>query len=322
VSATAIPSPATSTAASSLCPGCEQPLQGPVALRGHDRLHGRPGRFEVVRCRACGLASTQPPLEPEQFSVYYPETYHAYEPTTATGRRRGLGRLRGRGLVNRLRLDAVLRYGPYRPLFRRAPGRLLDVGCGNGDLALAFRRHGWEVAGVEPSEVACTHAAAAGMEIHCGTLDDAPWQAASFDAIVFNHSLEHIPEPAAALRRASDLVRPGGMIAVAVPNFGSWHRRVFGARWYQLDLPRHLQHFDAGSLRAVVERAGLRPVAVTTASMRPSLLMSVQYALFGRAVLTGKPMRLITWAFTPLVLVVDRFAAGDCVHVFATRPGG
>jgi hypothetical protein len=53
--------------------------------------------------------------------------------------------------------------------------------------------------------------------------------------------------------------------------------------------------------------------------MRPSALMSLQYVFFGRAVLTGRPMRLVTWAATPLILLIDRFAAGDCVHVFAVR---
>ncbi|HEY6758593.1 MAG TPA: class I SAM-dependent methyltransferase [Baekduia sp.] len=301
------------------CPACGGPLDGPVLLAGPDRLHGKPGHFSVIRCAGCGLASTVPRLGLEDFAEYYPETYHAYEPLPEQRRRRGLGRLRGLGIVNHLRLEAVLRLGPYRPLFRRGPGRLLDVGCGTGDLALAFDRHGWSVAGVEPSAAACTHAVAAGMEVHNGTLDDHPWQPASFDAVVFNHSLEHIPDPLDALRRAADVVKPGGMVAVAVPNFGAWHRRAFGPLWYQLDLPRHLQHFDGDSLAGLMRRAGLRPVATTTASMRPSLLMSLQYVLFGRARLTGRPMRLITWAATPLILLIDRFAAGDCVHVFAVR---
>jgi 2-polyprenyl-3-methyl-5-hydroxy-6-metoxy-1,4-benzoquinol methylase len=297
------------------CPGCGNPLEGLVLLRGHDRLHGTPESYRVVRCGSCGLASTQPRIDAERFDEYYPEAYHAYE---APDRRRRFG---GRGLVTWLRLEAVLRLGPYRPLFQRPPGRLLDVGCGTGDLALAFARHGWQVAGVEPSAAACTHAAADGVEIHNGTLDDAPWAPGTFDAIVFNHSLEHIPDPADALRRGAALLRPGGMLAVAVPNFGSWHRRLFRSRWYQLELPRHLQHFDASSLSRLVASSGLEPVARTTGSMRSTLLQSLQYLAFGRAVVTGRAMRLAVWATTPLVLATDVVAEGDCLHVFAVRPG-
>jgi 2-polyprenyl-3-methyl-5-hydroxy-6-metoxy-1,4-benzoquinol methylase len=291
------------------CPGCAAPLGSEPMLRGRDRLIGAPGDFAVIRCQTCGLASTQPQLGSEDFAVYYPDTYSAYDQSDA----------RGRHLVERLRYELILRLGPYRPLYRRPPGRLLDVGCGAGELADAFARHGWDVAGVEPSAKACAAMRSRGLSVHCGTLDDAPWAGPEFDAIVFNHSLEHIPNPQLALSRAAALLRPGGMLAVAVPNFGSWHRRVFGSCWFQLDLPRHLQHFDEGTLTAMVERAGLARVAVRTQSMRPSPLASVQYALFGRRLAGGRAMRLAAWAVAPLLLLSDVVASGDCLHVFGVR---
>lgn len=293
-----------------LCPGCDRPLAGEPILRGPDRLVGAPGEFTVRLCPACGLASTQPQLRPDQFAVYYPESYSAYAKPPS----------RRRSQVDRARIELMLRFGPYRRLYRRPPGRLLDVGCGTGTLAEAFARHGWSAAGVEPSNAACAHAAARGIDVHCGTLDDAPFSEASFDAIVFNHSLEHIPDPARALRRAAQLLRAGGMLAVGVPNFASWQRRLFGAHWFQLDLPRHLQHFDAASLNAMLERAGLEPVGVCTQSMRPSLLKSLQYRLFGRVVSRGRGMSLAVWASAPISLAADALFEGDCLHAFALRP--
>jgi SAM-dependent methyltransferase len=300
----------------SLCPSCGEP-GGCVLLEGRDRFVGGPGEFSVVACGACGLSTTRPQIGPEDFGTYYPDDYTAYEPRP-TGPDATL-RSRLGALVDRLRIDAILRFGPYRPLLRRTPGRVLDVGCGVGDLAVALRRHGWSVTGLEPSAVACEHARGRGLEVHCGTLDDAPWDVATFDAIVFNHALEHIPQPEDALRRAAGLLRPGGMLAVAVPNFGCWQRRVFGSRWFQLDVPRHLQHFDRDSLAAVVSRAGLRPVEFRTASMRPGLLMSLQYAAFGRPVANGRGLRWAAWATAPLLVLSDLVAEGDCLHIFATR---
>ncbi|HVR04623.1 MAG TPA: class I SAM-dependent methyltransferase [Solirubrobacteraceae bacterium] len=302
----------TTQAAVATCPGCGESLRDETLLRGPDRLMGGPGEFSVRACRACGLACTQPRLRPEQFADYYPQTYYPERAERA-------GRFGG--LVERARLEAIVRLGPYRPLRARpgAAGSLLDVGCGSGELALTFARHGWRVAGVEPSREAAARAAAGGVEMHRGTLDDAPWHGPTFDAIVFNHSLEHVPDPLATLRQATALLRDGGTLAVAVPNFGCWQRRAFGNRWFQLDLPRHLQHFDAATLAGLMRRAGLRPVAKTTASMRPALLLSLQYAAFGRARWTGRGLRLAAWAIAPLLLLLDRFADGDCLHLFAER---
>jgi 2-polyprenyl-3-methyl-5-hydroxy-6-metoxy-1,4-benzoquinol methylase len=196
---------------------------------------------------------------------------------------------------------------------------MLDVGCGTGDLARTFASYGWKVAGVKPAAGAAAAAAAAGVDVHVGTLDDAPWHGHTFDAIVFNHSLEHVPDPAASLDQAAALLREGGVLAVAVPNFDSWQRRLFGSRWFQLDLPRHLQHFDARTLGALLRRAGLQPVATVTASMRPSVLMSLQYVTFGRARWTGRGLRLAAWAVAVPMWLLDRVADGDCLHVFAVR---
>jgi 2-polyprenyl-3-methyl-5-hydroxy-6-metoxy-1,4-benzoquinol methylase len=265
---------------------------------------GGPGEFAVLRCAACGLASTQPRIGPEQFSDYYPADYQRVPRT---------------GLVERARLGAIIRLGPYRPLSRRRPGRLLDVGCGNGELARAFARRGWAVAGVEPGSQAAVRARAGGVHVHRGTLEDAPWRGPTFDAVIFNHSLEHLPDPVQSLRQAAALLRAGGIVAVGVPNFDCWQRRAFGSRWFQLDLPRHLQHLDARTLAALMERAGLRPMAHTTVSMRPGLLVSLQYALFGQARWMGRGLRLSAWALAPLLWVLDRFVAGDCLHMVAVK---
>jgi len=283
-----------------------------VLLQGHDRLTGAPGHFEVLACPACGLAFTHPRLQPEDFATYYPDTYSAYEPNLSG--RPSLGER-----VGDLQRQLVARFGPYRRVWKRRPGRLLDVGCGAGDLAAVFARRGWSVAGIEPSAVAAEHARANGVEAVNGTLADAPWGPAEFDAILFNHSLEHIEEPAQALTEAARLLKPGGLLAIAVPNFGSWHRRLFGSAWFQLDLPRHLQHFDRDSLATLVEAAGLRPLETTAASMRPSPLGSLQYATVGSLRYEGRGFRLLAWALAPLLFLSDRLFEGDCLHLVAER---
>jgi SAM-dependent methyltransferase len=283
---------------------------------GQDRLCGVPGNFSVVRCAICGLGSTVPRLSPEALAAYYPDTYPSYQPETArTTLRERVGER-----IDAARFSAGMRFGAFRTLTRTRPGRLLDVGCGRGDLAAWFAARGWQVAGVEPNVHAAGLAAERGFEVHHGTLDDTPWASASFDAVTFNHSLEHIPDPGLALRQACALVRPGGVVVASVPNFGGWQRRLFRSRWFHLDLPRHLQHFDRGSLSAMVRTAGLELRRVRTTSSLGGFLASLQYALRGRLFLSEVTMHRAAHLLYPFVLVADALLReADCLHVDARR---
>ena len=286
------------------CPVCGGE-GGPAVLAGRDLLVPGVDRFEVIRCPQCGLAYTHP--REIDFARHYPaSSYHAY--------------LQARdSRFHRLRLWLITR-SSYGPIARRPPGRLLDVGCGSGDLALAFRRQGWAVSGIEPSREAAAIAQGQGLDVHCGTLDDAPWPAGTFDAIVMNHSLEHVGDPLATLRATRRLLVPGGALGVAVPNFRAWQRRAFGSAWFQLDLPRHLQHFEARSLSELARQAGLEPVRTRSNSMMAGLPSTVQYALLGRRVLTGRGGRLIALAIYPLLALSDLVLEGDCLNLVAVKP--
>src|SRR5256885_270965 len=79
-----------------------------------------------------------------------------------------------------------------------------------------------------------------------------------FAAIVFWHSLEHLPRPADALARAAELLAPGGVLVVAAPNSDSLQARLFKDRWLALDLPRHLVHLPARALVERLRELGLR----------------------------------------------------------------
>jgi SAM-dependent methyltransferase len=296
------------------CAGNGHVPQPRTVLRGHDRWHGIDGEFTVAQCAACGLASTEPRLEGEAIARYYPSDYYtntdAAPPPPPTGINKLIGDLR-RGLLER--------FGPFRDLYAAPPGRLLDVGCGQGELAAEFIARGWTAAGIEPSAAAARAASRAGVEMHVGTLSDAPFAPGSFDAVTFNHSLEHVPDPLGDLRAAARLVRPGGIVAVSVPNFGGWERRVFGTRWFQLDLPRHLNHFDRRSLPALAERAGLTVRRTWSSSSIWSLPGSVQYVLTGRMAWSEGALYRLGYLLWPLEQPLDRLLGGDCLHMVALR---
>lgn len=296
------------------CAGTDHVPQPRRVLRGRDRWHGIDGSFAVVRCRACGLASTEPRLDGAAIARYYPADYYtntdAPDPPVPSGVNRRIGELRQRLLE---------RFGPFRDLYAAAPGTLLDVGCGKGEFAAEMIGRGWSVAGIEPSEAAARTAHARGVEMHVGTLAGAPFDAESFDAVTFNHSLEHVPDPLGDLRAAAALLTPGGLVAVSVPNFGGWERRIFGSRWFQLDLPRHLNHFDARSLGALARRAGLDVTRSWSTSSLLSLPGSIQYALTGAMTWSEGTLYRLAYLLWPFEQPLDLLLGGDCLHLVARR---
>ncbi len=299
------------------CNGVGHSRPTTTLYRGEDRLCGVPGEFFVTRCPDCGLGGTSPRLDDERIAAYYPSSYPAYRKApTPTSWRGRIG-----ASIDAARFSFTVRMAAFGPLLKRPPGRLLDVGCGRGELAAWFLARGWDVAGVEPGSAACEDARSAGIEMHCGTLDDAPWGEGSFDAITFNHSLEHIPNPEFALRRAREMLAKDGRLIISVPNFACWQRRLFGSRWFHLDLPRHLQHFDPDSLPAMLLRADLHVLSVRTTSSMSGIVGSLQYALWGRSALSDAAMFRLMHLFYPLVALADRFSQGDCLHVMATPRG-
>jgi len=135
-----------------------------------------------------------------------------------------------------------------------ARGRLLDIGCGNGRFLNRMRSLGWQVAGVDfdadAVRVARNHY---GLDARCGSADAVGFEPASFDVVTLDHVIEHLPDPRASLAAAASLLRPGGTLALATPNFASLDSRIHREDWHALDPPRHLYLFSPASIRRCVE---------------------------------------------------------------------
>jgi SAM-dependent methyltransferase len=303
--------------AGSRCPLCSEPLPEP-RLHGSDRLHGLPGTFDVSICSGCGAGITLPLADREDLAAFYPGGYGAHD----------AGSARTRTLLRRYRRlrDRLIRPAPpISTLSRRPAGRLLDVGCGKGGPSAPLLRHGWQVVGIDPSPAACAVARERGLDARVGTLQKAELPA-DFDAVLFNHSLEHVPDPVDELTHAARLVRSGGLLLVAVPNFDSWQRKTFGDRWLALDLPRHRTHFTSSSLRQVLERSGFDVTSASTRTTLAALPLTLQFALFGRAAFRGplgrRVMAVAYLVLFPLVAAADRLGGGgdSLTVVAAARP--
>jgi len=101
-----------------------------------------------------------------------------------------------------------------------------------------------------------------GITVHVGSLPHEVIDENSFDAITMWNALEHVHQPREIIRAARQALRPGGILVVGVPNIGSWGFRRFRHDWHCLELPRHLVHFEPDSLRAIMEREGLKVLSM------------------------------------------------------------
>ncbi len=190
-------------------------------------------RFAIVRCPACGAGRTSP--APADLAPYYGPAYyggrHSFTASYCAARR-------------------------VRVLRRAVPrGKVLDIGCGDGTFLLAAKDAGWSTFGTEiggGKEIADR----TGLDVR-GSLEEVA-SAAPFDAITMWHTLEHFRDPLETVERARALLAPGGAFVVAVPDAAGLQATLFKSKWFHLDVPRHLYHFDRRSLEHLLEAARLR----------------------------------------------------------------
>lgn len=224
----------------SRCPGCQATTADPVWPTRE------PQEFTLHRCRHCRLVFTVPQLSQDELRALYTAPY--YEKRTLR-----FGALIERAVSwSRRRLaDTICRLGP--------PGRVLEIGCGRGEILRMLRQRGWTVTGLELNEAAARRARdLLGSDVVVGPYQPDRFPAGAFDAVILWHVLEHLVNPSRVIADLARLVRPGGFVAIAVPNIESWQAAVTREHWLHLDVPRHTVHFSEAWLRTALKAAGFR----------------------------------------------------------------
>lgn len=250
------------------CPICRASDTAEYAAAADHFFAIAPGRFRLVRCRACGCIFQHPMPSAAELARYYADGYWWSPPAPRAGEPQLLvARLEHayRALVARDHVRFVERCAR-----RDATGRaLLDIGCGEGLFLHLARRRGFEAHGMDPSARAVELARARyGLDVRRGAIGSDLWEGRPFDFVTMFHVLEHVPDPRAALAYAGAHLRPGGSLILQVPNVRSLQARYFGARWYGLDVPRHVINYSPEALRIVLRDSGFEIAAVKRFSLR------------------------------------------------------
>ena len=144
--------------------------------------------------------------------------------------------------------------------------RVLDVGCGAGQLGQALKEQGVkEVVGIELDQEAAHIAATVLDQVICGPVESVVLEELGppYDCIIFGDILEHLVDPWATLRRFATLLTPDGRIVASLPNVAHWSvvAGLLRGRWEYQDrglLDRtHLRFFTRRSIAALFAQVGL-----------------------------------------------------------------
>ena len=241
-----------------------------IAVR--EMMYGSRESFEYYSCAACDTLQIMNAPEGEELARHYPPDYISFSVSGQPNVVRWLTtqhdrfelRTGGRpvgalisGLVPqrmvRATIGDVVKIVGQLGLGRDA--RILDVGCGGGALLDRLAKAGFtNLSGVDPF-LAAEGETPQGVPLMKRYLSEVPGE---FDLIMFNHSLEHMPDPVASLKAANEKLAAGGICLVRLPTTSSEAWTVYAADWVQIDAPRHFVIPSREGMALAADAAGLR----------------------------------------------------------------
>jgi SAM-dependent methyltransferase len=281
------------------CPICSEAAQ--FWCRAPDLHYGNAGVWEVYRCGHCRHAFQHPLPKEEDLLQYYPASYYAHQPPDIDFTPRGLHHrgvwlklhylkyFRGYQHLPVFANPILARLGlglEHRPLHFDAPvfqpgGILLDYGSGSGN-AVAFARFiGWTAEGIEIDPDAAKAGRDAGVNIDHGSIETLEGRIDRYNYVMSSHCVEHVADVWKLFRVFFKALKPGGILAIDMPNADSIAAEYFRDFYYYLCMPVHVNLFTPMSIRLLAESTGFADISIATYSRWSTQMESA--ILIGRA---------------------------------------
>jgi SAM-dependent methyltransferase len=255
------------------CPVCDS-SSSELFLTCKDHTVSRE-TFDIVKCIDCGFKYTNPRPEINVLGNYYKsEEYVSHSNAKKGFINSTYQTVRKYTLIKKLQL--ISRY--YKT------GKMLDIGSGTGEFLKICNNAKWETIGIEPSDDARQ------MSIKNYNLDVrkeeemANLEEGSFDVITMWHVLEHVRDLNTRIEDLKRLIKPNGIIIIAVPNCNSPDAKIYKENWAAYDVPRHLYHFTPTDIETVFKKHGLKLFKTL-----PMVFDAYYVSMLSEKIITGKP---------------------------------
>lgn len=243
------------------CPICRSSRPRVIGRRGGPAHHRKLGEeTTVVQCASCKTFYTSPVLIPEgnPYDEHSPENYFEHHDPNK-------------------KIEKGRQFSNIALSYHSRPGRLLEIGCGRGELLQGAKESGWEVFGIKMTEAFAKEAEKKGIMIERSPAETSQFlaQKEHYDVILMAAILEHLYEPGVILDKATQALKPGGLLFIDVPNEESLLIRIFnfgmrllGKNW-AMNLsptfrPFHVVGFSPAGLRKVLKTKGYEILSLKT----------------------------------------------------------
>jgi len=230
-------------------------LRDSCHICGSNRIHYRfiTNGSPICQCEDCDFMFVNPQPSIEKLAEIYKAGY--FLGANSSGGEKTVSEMKGQ--TAEMYLSHLLDYSGVKR------GKLIEIGCGNGDFLALAKEKGFEVKGIEISkDAAKTANNRIGEEcVVCGTLENTDLPAGYFDICVLFDVIEHVYDPVGFLRKIHDLLKPDGVIFIVTPSLDSWSARLMRSNWVEFKT-EHLHYFNTQTIQNVLAKTGFNKIDI------------------------------------------------------------
>ena len=211
---------------------------------------------------------------------------------------------------------------------RRGNGRLLDIGCNEGQGLQIYKQNGFMAEGLELNDRAASAARKRGFRVYADSLETFHPEHL-YDVVVLSHVLEHSVNPREMLTHVARILKPDGQTWISCPNIESCQQNIFGRYWINWHVPFHITFFSAATLKCLLNDSGFEVIKTKYATPSLWVAQSVIASLFAKQgrknyaqrspILLGSLMLLARCIFSPFLWLGNLLGRGDCLAIEARK---